>query len=676
MVNVDELIEAGDAELRELQKLWPEGVALHRTNDGWLYKAYPTVFLPLFPGLDEKDVRTLAVALRLVADGVVLTDTLFDDFPAPDTIPLGLTVQAMQFEAYRLLYRLFPPDAAFWRRMREYFSEYAASCLHERRLVAARDWEACTEELAFEIARGKGSLAKSVVAGLAELGHNDRFLSVLTQSLEQFYLGLQFFDDLRDWKPDLQRGAPSLVLWRLMAAQSHINETSNGHVLEQLAKELYYGGHARDALRAAISHLDEAKRLVIDLPLDTWRERIADLRSHCERALSDIERITESNTAPKEAQRALIPELPTPKSRCQAIAWDGLAFLLKEWCKGFGEARHLMAYPDAFDPDRRREMQFGDVFQRAIIADALCDADELLAGAVRGIIHSEVSYILSQELRDGFGGWSYFPGLKELPPDADDLAQVIQVLVRGGLSSSEIDARAAKPLRVAFDDCVHEDGSFDTWLVPQHNRSAAQRRHWEGCGALWGKGSDVEVVANLIFALSLYPSNQFVEQRERAADWIERMQEPDSRWSSKRWYIGPQYSTYVCLRALNAMRPASSAVMRGAAFMRDSQHDDGGWGMLPTMASDCLSTAFGLLALASVAAPNSVATGDVTRATRGLRYLEDNRDDRQAWPKVGFIRIWDTSYGSRTITTAYVMKAALAWHVRAPEAFSLPSPDA
>lgn len=346
----------------------------------------------------------------------------------------------------------------------------------------------------------------------------------------------------------------------------------------------------------------------------------------------------------------------TRASGWEHIALVALAALAKAWRTGFHEARHAMFLPRAAGFSGDRSVYYGDVFQRALITDALCDAADLVGSAVRPMIEGEVQYLVTCRLRDGVGGWSYFPDLPDLAPDADDLGQVLQVLVRSGHRDLAV-AYATRPLRVLLNDCVHDDGSFETWIVPRQNRTTTQDLQLAAARAKWGTGADVEVMANLLYALLLYDPRRFAEVCERGAQFIASQQRADGSWVC-RWYFGPYYGTYACTRLLAALGE-THAVERAADFVRTTQRADGGWGISPGTESDALSTALALLTLASVTR-QPLSGGDGARAARAGDLLTQ-RSGRSGWPACAFIRPSGVhSYGSRTITTAFVLKAARA----------------
>ena len=112
---------------------------------------------------------------------------------------------------------------------------------------------------------------------------------------------------------------------------------------------------------------------------------------------------------------------------------------------------------------------------------------------------------------------------------------------------------------------------------------------------VYGSGPDNEVIANLLYALTLYDRTRFAEIIQRGVAYLEGQQDLDGRWAS-RWCEGPYYGIYVCLRLLNTGWHSSPAIKSALSFLRKRQLLDGGWGV-DGHKSDPLSTALALLGL-------------------------------------------------------------------------------
>ena len=380
-------------------------------------------------------------------------------------------------------------------------------------------------------------------------------------------------------------------------------------------------------------------------------------------------------SAAREAPLALA--WPRHRGPFAALALPAVLALAAAWRRGFPDAAHELPFPRAQGFTSARELHRGDVFPRALIADALADADALAPGQLAPLVAAEAEYLLAARRTDGVGGWSYFPTLPELPPDADDLAQVMQVFLHAG-RRDWIAAWCEPPLAVLLGHGRLPGGGWETWIVPAAGRSAVQDLQAGWAARAWGTGADPEVVANLLHALALYDRARFGPELAAGRRWLAGVQQPDGSWGSG-WYEGPFYGTYVAHRALAASgggeaggavarNRSGAAVNRGLDFLRRSQRGDGGWG---AGEGDPLSTALALLGLAA-GVGTAVPAADLERARAAAGWLAARRPATGPWPAVPLIRMelgravgrihQVLTYGSPSVTTAFVLKAAASWH--------------
>jgi hypothetical protein len=75
-----------------------------------------------------------------------------------------------------------------------------------------------------------------------------------------------------------------------------------------------------------------------------------------------------------------------------------------------------------------------DTFQRTILNDCLLDILIKENSLDQNYFHfkNELDYLISKVNKDDIGGWSYFPSVKEISADIDDLGQVIQLFFKLG----------------------------------------------------------------------------------------------------------------------------------------------------------------------------------------------------------------------------------------------------
>ncbi|WP_375510714.1 prenyltransferase/squalene oxidase repeat-containing protein [uncultured Nostoc sp.] len=658
--HIQEEIEVTRKAVGRLLERWSDKVALSSNSQVTIYDYYPYLFLKAFPSLTLADIRPLNLASRLFASSIFLYDKMMDCTANVDLSASILSTQARQLEAYYLLHQMFPPKAVFWEHFRDYVQQYAKACVYEHRFASGdQPWQEYSEAVALQIAVGKNGISKTTIAGLVELAQDDSLLKPLIEAINHFNIACQMLDDLLDWKEDLYSGIPSLLLSRILHERpTQGNKEEMTRRRDILAREIYYGGHARYIVELALESLERADRITANLLGSEWHTITAKLRHRCQALLQDIEQIVNANLHRVRSQPNFVLTLPSAQSPWQEIIWDGLRFIVQQWRFGFGEARHIMHLTQEEEFSAAQEYHYGDVFQRALIADALCDANQLLHGQFQQVINYEASYLVNCRLTSGIGGWSYFSSVPELAPDADDLGQVIQVLLRAG-RKAEVAEYCETPLAVLLQDNVRADGSFETWIVPATGRTPQQERQVEFNQYKWGTGPDNEVMANLLYALMLYDQERFTQTIWHGMTYLESQQQGDGSWVS-RWYYGSYYGTYVCLRLFAVAQPNSPTIQRALSFLRSHQRDDGGWGLKDE--SDPLSTALALLGLA-IAQECNGDTGDLNRVERALVYLQHSQGDDNSWPSIQFIRPrMNEPYGSRTITSTYVVKAAIAWN--------------
>lgn len=666
---IQQEIQAIQAAVATLQQRWSNTIPLNIDSVASIYDCYPFLFLPAFQPINPPHVRSLALAGRLFASAIFLSDRVLDGAPPKASEPhRTLQVLALYHEAYSVLQTLFPGNAAFWPLFQRYLADHTAACASEQQWVNEQQpWSTWDETTALATARGKNGIARATIAGLATLSERMHLLDVFTASIDDYNIATQLLDDLSDWKDDYRRGMPSLLLHRLLSNQATgpTLTPADDASLTTLAQSLYYDGHASTILQQALSALDNAELQRDTYPELGWWQITARSRQRCEALWRDIDQITTTNRQRRTHMPALTLQMPPIQTPIEQLAAASLRVVLQHWQRGFGELRHIMIFPRELGFQAGRDHHYGDVFQRALIADTLCDANGWLDGQLTPVIDHELDYLKVKRRHSGIGGWSYFPELSELPPDADDLAQIMQVLLRQG-RHNDVYSLCELPLHTLLSDNTYPDGSFETWIIPAHQRTDEQNRQALFTATAWGYGPDCDVMANMLYALWLYDSQRFAATVQAGLNYIQLQQRADGAWSST-WYDGLFYGTYVNLRLLAATGCHTAALQQGHTFLLRQQHPDGGWGN--SAQSDALSTALALLGLAAAHAAGQRT--EQSSINQGIACLQRTQETPGVWASTPLIRMEVgratgnvqqlLTYGSRTISSAFVLKALLAW---------------
>jgi squalene-hopene/tetraprenyl-beta-curcumene cyclase len=337
------------------------------------------------------------------------------------------------------------------------------------------------------------------------------------------------------------------------------------------------------------------------------------------------------------------------------------AYLLAQADRRFAEVRHLMKFSRAAGFTGSTEEQSGDIFARATLANLFLDIAASAgtaewAEALRTIAKSEADYIAGAKVRDRAGGWSYFPGLPELPPDADSLAAALCLFQR---IAPEYIALCRDPVELVLAG-ADADGAFETWIVAPADAPADRARMEWAIRNCWGTGADPDVLAHLYYSLWLWAPDRYGDAVRRGAAKLIEMQQPDGSWRAT-WYVGPAYGTALAARLLRTVGTGEEARARARRFLLDTQRADGLWG---DDSSASLQTALSMAAMGETE-PGSggIETG------RGAAALRERQLADGSWPSSPWIQmeigratgkiLHVTTYRSATLTTAFCLRALL-----------------
>ncbi|MBD2485023.1 hypothetical protein [Planktothrix sp. FACHB-1365] len=294
LLQAQETIENVDKFIQDLSNQWPNDIEFP-INFVFLERFGPLLFLDVFPSLPLETIRPIMVAEKLLGTSLVMcdwiTDRTNDAFLATK---YGLSIQAMQLEGYHILYSIFPPNSKFWQRFRNYYQEYMDACIKEQKFASGElPFSEYTEELAIEITANKSAPIKSNIAALVELSGDESLFEPLTAAVKQYLIARQIWDDIQDWKEDLQFGIPSLLLSRIIQEWPIKPDEIN---LKSLTKKMYYGGHINYVIEIACQSLELAKELTKDISELAWRSvAISALESNFKSLSHDIEKICNKN---------------------------------------------------------------------------------------------------------------------------------------------------------------------------------------------------------------------------------------------------------------------------------------------------------------------------------------------------------------------------------------------
>lgn len=352
-----------------------------------------------------------------------------------------------------------------------------------------------------------------------------------------------------------------------------------------------------------------------------------------------------SGAAPDPEASCEPPRQRRPDDTLRSAAIRATEVLLQATDEGLEGASHALRLPRL--AGSVRETHHATLLLRGVVADALLDARESHIPLPSSAIDREALALLQAKHPGVRGGWNYVATVPELPPDIDDLGQVLQVLARHG--GEPLARTALEGARLAVDSQLR-DGGLNTWVIDPRGATPADDDIRAYLSVMGGWGVHPEVVANFAAGLLAVSPSQWAEPLSGITRYLVAAQEADGSWTSK-WYADPYYGTYRAISVLARLAPGTSALVRAEEFLRDAQTDDG-WG---ADGADPLATAFAVLALAAVAKCHDTA---LTAGLHRLLELQRERGDWQARPWVVFPTLdGPVAYASSIVTTAFALKA-------------------
>ncbi len=221
---------------------------------------------PLFPNVSSDKITTLSDAAYLYFRFLLSFDEFIDVREEQEKINklLALKQGLSDYErSIRILSSLFRKDD-FWNKFENLRSIYFKSVLIEKRI--SQNQSNFDTDLFETIARGKSVICLNAVFGLQFLSENYDYENDLINCIEEIHIGLQYIDDIEDFKKDTlenQWTYPQFLLKEYLKIQQiNIEDTSIKH------KYLYLSNIASDSFYKAIFHFKNASKIAKYLELN------------------------------------------------------------------------------------------------------------------------------------------------------------------------------------------------------------------------------------------------------------------------------------------------------------------------------------------------------------------------------------------------------------------------
>lgn len=236
-----------------------------------VYTSFTSLFSEAFD-LDKDTYKKLYFINRSLYIYTIYMDDVADEDELPK-VETWFFVSLLRDRAYALLHDLFPQSSDFWTFAKKYQHRVITATLQER-----TKWHNPTSyslDEAFIIASGRASTAQMITTALACLSDSRELICPFEKSLDAFFTGILFRDDLKDWRVDFMAGRYSYLLSQIIERKG-LHKKLESISLDELGRMIYFTGLAEEILDQTIDYYQQALSYVDNVPCTEWKIVIDD----------------------------------------------------------------------------------------------------------------------------------------------------------------------------------------------------------------------------------------------------------------------------------------------------------------------------------------------------------------------------------------------------------------
>jgi hypothetical protein len=609
------------------------------------YRYYPRLFSKYFPQVDPIIILDLSDAGYLYYQATLMLDSLIDK---QDLSQLRTTL-LLQEETIKILTSIYGINSPFWGHWSKRKLEYFEAVKFEKELYFE---EVVSFESYCQLAEKKAAFGNIAIDCLWNLSNekNNKVYEKLIESHKYFSIGLQLCDDIKDFKEDFINGQFNWGVYKLSLLY---NIDQNSSDISNLNKLFYIKGIAQEMFEIAIGQFDYALKTLEELSVSgEWQSIVFQTQKSAKKDFEILVHYLNSIQNKVNQKNSMLNHIffdffSLPDLNIKR----GLEFIEIQFRDSYPDLKHRMFLGSLDGFENSNQIHESDIFARAMLNDCLFSISKKYNLDIKPFLVQECKYLIENRKKDEIGGWSYFPDVNEIAADIDDLAQIMQLFLVVERQDF-VKEYCLYPLEIALTNRTSDDGGIETWIIPKHNLSDLQKKQDYFNQTRWGRGPDIEVLANFIYTLYLTDNYKYQNQIFKSIEYIIKHQKEEGSWEST-WYHGDFYGTYVCLRLLSLFGSKYSKITeKSLRFIEKSQNTNGGFALSPKKESDPLSTSFAIMAYKQFVPEKNLVT------KRAIDYIYSSQQPDGGWMDVNFIKPKLLApFKSRTLTTGFVLKA-------------------
>jgi len=621
-------------------------------------------FMQLFPSLSNNFLSKLVIASNFYFFSILAIDKLIDEEKSFDKEALLLAIALRENSLHRM-YRLIEPSSEYWKHFETYYKQYLYAVSIELKNHIGKVNDISIEKLEL-LYSGNSALAKALPVAMAFKGDNKIIIKDIEKSIDYFYIALNLYDDVNDWKKDWQNKQFSYLITKTIINNNlNISEVNT----EQLGKYIFFKHEASSCLELSISYYNKAKKVLSNIKCDNWKSAIQNDLARCRNLKEDLDmliskQLASTSLTKNKARKDGLPliKFDSVSGKLDTSLKNGIKYILNQWENGFVEATLYSYFPDVGGYLFDQRYYKGDLFQRAVISEIIFDINLEFNNCLLPFLDFETKY-LSDQIQSN-GGWNFYHDFEYQPNDTDTTAQVMQVLIKMKRQDL-ISKKTIQVLDKILEQQFNENGKIKTWLLPSFEKqNTRERKQYQFLKYYTGhnldKSVDVEVMANLLYTLQIFNKEKYNMSIKHGIEFLEKNQNKNGSWTST-WYWGEYYGTYLCLKLFTEIKLDSKSINKAKDFLLKNNTSSKAWGYKKST-NDPLNTAYALISLHYLKKLKQQIP--IERIKDACTYLREAITDPGELKKSDYINLRKqkfSSFKSNSITLAYALKALSIW---------------
>ncbi len=540
---------------------------------------------PAFPQVSSSQLEALSLSSYLYFRFLLSIDQLIDT----SRFSLGEMRWGFEFyeKAMRGLAGLYPDDSPFWEKFSSLKMRYFSSLISEKKGSLKKI--KMTPELFQEIAIGKSAMSLAAVDSLACLAGSASMRDELIDCISQLHIGLQYMDDIDDFKVDFKEGQWTYPMY---LTQEYLKE--NGLIVQDptlLHKYLYVSGIAQKNMRLAVAHFEKSADLATSAGLPLFVNFLEKQVSKCQFHLQEIENLFLKTQIKSEKSFELVEQ----NSLASAIQ-SALTYI---------------------------EKNINDSFEWTDFLTSAGQSNTWTSSYV-GMMIAEINSlhpILKLVLKRGDSLSSNAFNDSSIP-DGDTVSFILGFQQASGI---DVDPN----LITRWHEFMDEDGG---WVTYRDQKALRLKLELPEETSLKGwTSSHACVTAAAAYVLAKIPSLRL--DYEISCLYLATLLENKNRWTSY-WWTSDIYATAFAMQALSHHPDFKSICEAPALWLIGEQHSSGCWPNPMTNESNAFYTA---LAIKSLIAYDAMSFQD--SISKGVKWLLAHQTEDGSWQTNRILRI-------------------------------------